>query len=381
MFAAVFTIAGTQLPFLPVWLDAVGLSAREIAIIVALPMVVRVIATPAIAFAADRAGDHRGYLVVLAWIALGAALVLGQCAGFWPILLLCLLFAVAVSTVMPLTETVAMVGVRTAGLDYGRMRLWGSLSFVAASFCGGWVLERLGAPAVVWLLVGGAALTALAAHGLPRPVGRATRPAASARRRISLAEALALLRSGLFLAFLLAVGAVQAAHAAFYAFGTLHWAAQGLSSGWSGALWAIGVAVEIGLMAFSGALVRRVGAVELIVLGAAVSVVRWLAMGFDPPLPALIGLQTLHGMTYGATHIGAFYFITRTVPEGQAGTAQALYASITGGIAMGGATLLSGQIYASSGGRTYWAMAAIAGVGLAASLALLRARHRTAIRA
>ena len=40
---------------------------------------------------------------------------------------------------MPLTETVAMSGVKAAGLDYGRMRLWGSLSFIAASLCGGWV--------------------------------------------------------------------------------------------------------------------------------------------------------------------------------------------------------------------------------------------------
>ena len=374
LFAAVFTVAGTHLPYLPVWLDWVGLSAREIAVIVALPMLVRVIATPVIAFAADRAGDHRRYLLVLAGIALAAALALTQGASFWPILALSLLFAIATSTIMPLTETVAMGGVRTAGLDYGRMRLWGSLSFIAASFCGGWALDRLGPPAVVWLLVGGAMLTALAAHALPRPTGDASPLAVTGRRRIGLADALALMRSRLFLAFLLAVGAVQAAHAAFYAFGTLHWAAQGLSSGWAGALWAVGVTVEIGLMAFSGAVVRRIGAAELIVLGAAASVVRWLAMGLDPPLTALVALQALHGVTYGATHIGAFYLLTRAVPESQAGTAQALYASITAGIAMGGATLLSGQLYATYGGRTYWAMAAIAGVGLAASLALRRSR-------
>jgi PPP family 3-phenylpropionic acid transporter len=374
LFAAVFTVAGTHLPYLPVWLDWVGLGPREIAVILALPMAVRVVATPVLAFAADRAGDHRRYLFALAWVALAAAMALGRCGSFWPILAFSLLFAIATATVMPLTETVAMAGVRAAGLDYGRMRLWGSLSFIAASFCGGWALDRFGPPAAVWLLVGGAALTALAAHGLPRPVGDASPPVASGRPRIGLADALALMRSRLFLAFLLAVGAVQAAHAAFYAFGTLHWAAQGISSGWAGILWAIGVAVEIGLMAFSGAVVRRIGAAELVVLGAGASVVRWLAMGFDPPLAALVALQALHGVTYGATHIGAFYLIARAVPEAQAGTAQALYASITAGIAMGGATLLSGQLYAAYGGRAYWAMAAVAGVGLAASVALRRYR-------
>jgi PPP family 3-phenylpropionic acid transporter len=371
LFAAVCTITGTLLPYLPVWLDWVGLSPREIAVITAMPLLVRVAVSPAIAFAADRSGDHRGFIIVLAWSALAAAVAMAYSASFWPILALTLLFSVASGTVMPLAETVAMAGVRAAGLDYGRMRLWGSLTFIAASAYGGLALDRFGPPAALWLLAGGAVCTALAAHALPRQSGGPRPQVAPARPRISLADALGLMRSRTFATFLVAAGAVQAAHATFYTFGTLHWMAQGLSSGWSGALWGIGVGVEIGLMAFSGALVRRIGAVELIVLGAVASLVRWLAMGFDPPLAALALLQTLHGLTYGATHIGAFYFMTQTVPGRQAGTAQALYAAMAG-IAMGGAMLLSGQLYASHGGRTYWAMAGIAAAGLAASLALRR---------
>jgi PPP family 3-phenylpropionic acid transporter len=376
LFAAVFVVGGTQLPYLPVWLDWVGLSAREIAVVTAAPMLVRLAVTPAIAFAADRSGDHRRFLIGLAWAGLAAALGLAQSASFWPILAIALLFAVTTATVMPLAETVAMGGVRAAGLDYGRMRLWGSLSFIAATFCGGLAIDRFGASAVAWLMVAGAALTVLAAHALARPVGPCRPQAAADRPRIGLADALGLLRSRFFLTFLLAVGAVQAAHATFYTFGTLHWAAQGISGSWSGTLWAIGVGVEVGLLAFSGAVVRRIGAAELIALGAAASVVRWVAMAFDPPLALLVPLQALHGLTFGATHVGAFYLMTQMVPERHAGTAQALYASITAGIAMGGAMLLSGRLYAHHGGRTYWAMAAIAAVGLAASLALVGRQRR-----
>jgi PPP family 3-phenylpropionic acid transporter len=384
LFAALFVSAGTQLPYLPVWLDWVGLAPFEIAIIAAAPMIVRVAVTPAIAFVADRRGDHRRFLIVLAWSGLAAALVLAQSASFWAILLLTLLFAVAASTNMALAEAVAMRGVTRAGLDYGRMRLWGSLSFIAATFCGGLVVDRLGPPAVVWLMATGVALTAMAAYGLDRGFGSiepgdAPKAAPPAGPRIRLADAVGLLRSRLFLTFLLAVGAVQSAHAAFYAFGTLHWLAQGISTGWAGVLWTIGVVVEIGLMAFSKAAVRRIGAAELIVLGAAASVVRWGAMGLDPPLPALVLLQALHGLTFGATHVGAFYLLAQTVAERHAGTAQALYAATTAGIAMGGALLLSGQLYAAWGGRTYWAMAALAAVGLAAGLALRRG-HNQAVR-
>ena len=62
----------------------------------------------------------------------------------------------------------------------------------------------------------------------------------------------------------------------------------------------------------------------------------------------------------------------KTVPEAQAGTAQALYASVVGGVAMGAAMLLAGPLYADFGGRAYWAMAALGAVGLVASFGLMR---------
>jgi PPP family 3-phenylpropionic acid transporter len=381
LFAAFFFVAGTNVAYVPLWLDWTGLGPREIAIITAAPLFVRVAATPVIAFAADRAGDHRRFLIALAWAVLAALLLMTQARGFWAILACALIFAVAWTTIMPLTETVAMAGVRAAGLDYGRMRLWGSLSFIAASFCGGWVVERLGPGAVIWLIAGGAALIVAAAHGLRQPVGLGRLKAATSPPRLELSGALSLLSSRAFLLLLAAGGAVQAAHAVLYTFGTLHWRAQGLSADWCGALWAISIIAEIGLFAFSGAVVRRIGAAQLIGLGAAAAVVRWTAMGLDPPLALLVPLQVLHGLTFGASHLGAIHVIARAVPESQAGTAQALYASVVGGIGLGGAMLLAGPLYADFGGRAYWAMAGLSATALPASLGLMRASRGGSLRA
>jgi MFS transporter, PPP family, 3-phenylpropionic acid transporter len=314
LFAAIFTVAGINLPNLPLWLDWAGLTSSEIAIITAAPLIVRIGVTPGIAFAADRAGDHRRFLIALAWGGLVALVALALSRGFWPILACTLLFALAWTTIMPLTETIAMSGVKAAGLDYGRMRVWGSLSFVAASFGGGWVIERLGASSAIWLVVLGGALTMLAAHGLAHPIGLGRLRAATSPPRLRLADAAGLLSSRPFLIFLLAVGAVQAAHAMFYTFGTLHWRALGLSAGVCGLLWAIGVIVEITLFAYSGALLRRVGVAELLVLAAIAAVVRWTAMAFDPPLWLLVPLQALHGLTFGGAHIGAIHFMGQVVP-------------------------------------------------------------------
>jgi PPP family 3-phenylpropionic acid transporter len=374
LFAALSVIIGTNLPYLPVWLDWAGLTASEIAAITGTPLIVRVAVTPIIAYAADRVGDHRKFLIALAWVGLAGFIALGLSRSFWPILAWTIIASLAWTTILPLTEAVAMREVKAAGLDYGRMRLWGSLSFIAASFVGGWVVARLGGASAIWLVAAGAALTVAATHGLARPVSEGRAKAATGRPRLSFRDAARLLRSRFFLLFLMAAGLAQASHAAFYTFGTLHWRALGLSTARSGMLWAVSIVAEVALFAYSAAILRRIDPVRLIVLGAGAAVLRWFVMGLDPALSLLLLLQILHALTFGATHIGAIHFIGRVVPEAQAGTAQALYASITGGIATGGVTLMAGPVYAAYAGRVYWAMALVAAAALWAGLALGKAR-------
>lgn len=371
-FGAIFLVYGTQLPYLPVWLAWRGLTSAEIGIITAAPLMARLIATPSVAFLADRSGQHRSILILLTWGGLAALLLMAQSSGFWPLFLLSLLSGLCLSTVMPLTETVAMAGVKRAGLDYGRMRLWGSLTFIAASFIGGWIVERWGAAAGIWAIVAGAALTVVAAHMLPHPHSEPSDALAKPRRQLRLADVASLMRTPEMLVFLVAAGAVQSAHAVLYTFGTLHWRAQGISPTLIGVLWSIGVLTEIVLFLYSGAVMKRLGAVTLLNIGAVASVLRWLLMSFDPPLAVLLPLQVLHGATYGAAHLGAIHFIARAVPEGQAGTAQALYATITAGIGMGGAMLIAGQVYDSWGGRTYLLMVGLSGAALVAGFVLRR---------
>jgi MFS transporter, PPP family, 3-phenylpropionic acid transporter len=70
------------------------------------------------------------------------------------------------------------------------------------------------------------------------------------------------------------------------------------------------------------------------------------------------------------------HFIGRAVRSEHAGTAQALHATATSGIAMGGAMLLSGVLYGWLAGQSYLAMAVIALLGLLAGVALKRRRSR-----
>lgn len=373
VFGTTSAIIGVHMPYLPVWLDWAGLSPSEIALLGSVPLFVRVLATPLAGFYADRWGRPALMVLILSWATFLAFVLLAQGRSFVFLLVATIVFACVWTPVLPLCETVSMGVVRRFGLDYGRMRLWGSVTFIITNVLGGWALERLGAPSIVWMIGALCLLSALAAHMLTASDASASvAQVGMVAPRISLSDVGSLARQRSFLFFLLATGAVQSAHAVFYVFGILHWRANGISAEWAGALWAVSILFEVLLFAYSRAVLRWIGPVQLIALGCAAAIVRWVLMGLDPSLLALVPLQMAHALTYGASHLGAVHFLARTIPDHQLGTAQAIHAAVAGGIANGLVILSVGPLYESFGGRAYWAMALVALIGLLACLGIDR---------
>jgi len=391
-YGALFLIYGTHLPYFPVWLRARGLDVQLISMIVAAPLFLRFALNPIIAAAADRTKSHVRYVRILAALALMAALILTQTKEVWSLTAYSIGLAMAFTATMPLIETIAVSGVREMNVDYGRMRLWGSASFIAASFLGGVFIERLHEGIIIWLLVAAGVLTLAASMLLPKgPPALNARPPTKPDRHLHPqnldipvqwspgreqaspnTKQIQHLRSRLFILFLVCGGLSQASHATYYTFGTLHWLDQGISPQWVGFLWALGVGAEIVLFTLSQKIISRTGPVVLMIIGAFGGLTRWLAMASDPPLAALIPLQVLHALTYGASHIGAIHFIARNIPHERTGTAQALYGGVGNGSAMALAILVSGWIYASYGALTYLAMAALSFVATLAGFMILR---------
>lgn len=378
-FSALFLIYGVHISYFPVWLSWRGLGPEAIGTITAVPIFLRTLLTPWIGAQADARNTHRQMIIAMSFACAAFALAVSQSSGFWTVFLVSVPFAVLISSIMPLVETLAVAGVRAAGHDYGRMRLWGSAMFLVTTIVTGTLVDTAGSGIVVWVMIAAALATAGAALLLPRPDGQGAIGANAGRPAAERGLVTALLSKPLFIAFLFTVGAVMGSHATFYTFGALHLKAQGISGTAFGALWTISIFAEMALLAFSGPLVARFGPVRLLIAGAAGGVVRWGAMSFDPPFAAVAGLQVLHALTYGATHAGAIHFIARAVPHKGAGTAQALYSAIGSGLITGAATILAGQFYPHLAGKTFLVMAALSGTGLAVAIWIERVWDKTAI--
>jgi len=365
-YAAFFTFGGIQMPYLPVWLATRGLDAREIGILLAVPMLIRVIALPLTTRLIDRRFDHRVALTVTAILAAAGYAAMGAAHGFVAILAAYVAISIVSAPVLPLGDSYGLRGLGARGLAYGPVRLWGSVAFVLANMAGGIFLAALGAAPLILVLSAAMAMTAAATLLLPRTPDRAGAPGKTQ------AAGGGLWRSRVFVTVVVGASLVQASHAVLYGFVTLQWSAAGLDGTAVGLLWAIGVVAEILLFAGSGRLIARIGAVETILLGALGGVLRWTAMALDPPAAALPFLQCLHALSFGATHVGAMHVLSRLAGRGGSATAQGDFSALQGitfAVAMG----LSGELVEKFGSYAYLAMAAAAAGGFVIAAAGRRA--------
>ncbi|MGC2854321.1 MFS transporter [Novispirillum sp. DQ9] len=365
LYGALFTVIGLQLPYWPVWLEGRGLGPEAIGLLVGAAFWGKLVTNPTIAHHVDRRGRRKDVMIALAIASTACFALFLSVDGFWGMLVLSVLGWSLFAGMMPLSETLTMSLTTQGRLDYGRVRLWGSLTFIATAMLGGWVLEWAPTTEVIlWLVLAGMGLIIAATIAAPE----ATAP----RHGTARLPFRALLRNRPYLLFIATASLTQVSHTVYYAFATLHWRDAGLSGGMIGGLWALGVIAEVVLFAFSGRVVALIGPERLVAVGAVAGVLRWtvLAVSTDPWL--LAPAQVLHAATFGCTHLGAMHFIARRVEGGLTARAQAVYSSVAMGLAPGLGMLAAGPAYAAFGGLAFLGTALVAAAAMIFGAALIR---------
>ena len=370
-YGAMFIGICMHMPFFPVWLKAKGLDAGMIGVVLAAPMIARMLAIPVVSRQADRREALRGAIMLASAGSVAGYVLVGLAISPAAILIAYAVASLASTPVMPLSETYALKGLAARGRAYGPVRLWGSATFILGSMTAGFVADIIPARDLIWLLAAASLLTATVALGLAPLHAMPAASAAPAPRG-------SLLRSPPFIAVLTAASLIQSSHAVFYGFSALQWHAAGLDGTEIAGLWALGVAAEIVLFALQGRLPPFVTPAVLMVVGGLGATLRWSAMALDPPAGWLPAVQLLHALSFGATHLGALGFVARYAPAGQGATAQG-YLALAIGTTMAAMTGLSGVLYGAYGGRAYAAMALAAIAGSVAGYVAIAMARRVAV--
>ncbi len=365
--------SGVQLPFLPLWLKAKGLDNASIALVVAGMMAVRVLGAPLFAWMADHFGNRKLVIQLCAGFAFAAYLLLAISNGFGPITTMALIAGFMFAPVFALTEGFSVDGAAHHRLDYGRLRLWASLSFLTGSLVSGALLTQLDPLSTAWLLALAQGLAFLASLLLP------DEPAQSKPQEVGedmLGRARDLFFGSSFPLLMLVAGLGQASHAMLYTSSSLHWTSLGFNSFDIGLLWVVAVTAEVLLFGFSNRLLEALGPSRLLMIGLAGGVLRWTMMATFTNYGMLMLAQMLHALSFASAHLGAMHFIRLMVPVNFRNRAQGVYSALSGGVLMSTTAWASGWLYGTWGGQAYYGMALVSLTALVMAVVLMRFNPR-----
>lgn len=376
IYGATFFALGISLPFYPLLLANRGMSDTQIAIIIAAPMIARALISSVLGMFADWIGDRRLVLVLYSLLAAVFFSLLYLGSGFVALLVITVATSIFANASTPVTDAIATTIVRAGGGDYGRMRMWGSISFVVANLVGGFVIGQQSASAIFWMLAVSYWLAALLLLVLPPrlPGGQETPPRPSEvayRGRLP-----RYMRDGVLMAALASAAIMQSSHAMAYSFSSLYWQAKGFSGGEVGVFWAIGVVAEILMFFVSGRLFGGWTAGQMMLLSATAAVTRWMLFPLVNSFSGDMALQCLHALTFACCHLAVMRVILARAADRQAASVQGLYTSASS-LMLAAATLASGPLYRAFGGTGFQLMSIVVVVGLLPALIWVGLRRRT----
>ncbi|HKY93890.1 MAG TPA: MFS transporter [Kiloniellales bacterium] len=362
---AIFLMLGAQLPFWPLYLEGEGLNATDIGVVVAAASWARVFGLPLWGRVADPPGRGRPTLLGLALVGAAVYAAFYLVEGYWPALVLQVLIGFFTGALIPLGDSQILQATREQGVDYGRVRLWGSATFILGNLIGGWLIALENRDWYLAALVLPLLATAAAAWALPRrPRERAARAPVGLR---------VLLHNRAYLSIGLVSCFLQASHGAYYVISAIAWRAAGYSEAAIAWLWIEGVVAEILLLAAGKHLLRRYATTTLLAIGGIASAVRWSLTAVTNDLALLIVLQALHALSFAIVHLASVTALARVVPPERLASAQSLWTAVYAGLFISASMALAGWFYELQGQvAAYGAMAGFSLAGLVALMLLRR---------
>lgn len=369
-YAAYFLAFGIYMPYWPLWLDSIGLTAIEIGWVLAGTFWIKIIVQPAVAHFVDQKGKTRSLTTSLMVLSsLGFFLISGL-NTFWPVLIIAVLTAACYQPVLPVMESVVLQHTKNSQLDYGKIRLWGSITFIIGTAGAGWVLTETSTKTFIWVLIFTMVLIAISCALAPDRPNKNQNNLKKPRLWKSII-------TKPFILFIISAGLIQISHSVLYGFGTLHWRDLGHNETTIGLFWSIGVFAEIVLFSFAGKYKDRIGPIALLTSAALASTARWLLLAVLENEIALFVTQILHCFTFGAAHLGAMTFLSRTIPNNIFTTGQGIYYTLVGGVFSGCMLPISGILFTSMAGDAFYFMGFLSTLALVSLYLLSRCSCQT----
>jgi nucleoside transporter len=352
-----FFIWGAWYPLVFGYLPAIGFTNNQQTIVLACFNVAAIVAMFFSTQFADRNFAAEKFLAFSQLIGGIAMIALAGTTSFWPFFALMLVHCLFYVPTISITNGIAFANVQDPQKDFGLVRLWGTIGWIAASWPFVFLLvdwEKVNAASttgnapsglVDWLglvlgtsktgtalvqattytfIVAGIASLVLAAFSLALP-HTPPKPAAKGESQFAWLEAAKLLRLP-FMFVLFVVTFIDATvHQWYFFWSSRYLTSIGIPGNWVMPAMSVGQFAEIGTMAVLGYFLKRLGWRWTMVIGILGHAVRFAVYAWIPDPKVAVIVNVLHGICYAFFFATVYIFVDEFFPKDIRSSAQGLF--------------------------------------------------------
>jgi MFS transporter, PPP family, 3-phenylpropionic acid transporter len=368
----VFFGIGSLFPLLSVYLSEIEkLNGYQIGIVLSLGPVVMIFFQPFWGMIADMKNLHNRLLTVTTLITGISALGYLFFEGFFLFILVAIVLAIFQSAIIPLSDSISLKYTSSAGVNYGNVRLFGSLGFGVAVFLMGKLSEWN--PQVIFyaffltLLIAGAISLKMPRESAGKPNGL-------------LSGIKDLMRMKRFLVFLAITFMIFGPNLANNFYFSLFVEDRGGTYTGIGIAFLIAVLSEIPFMRVAGSWIHKLGLLQVAVIAALVSLIRWIFYFTEPGLSLIYASAVIQGFSLGLFIPAGLQYIREITPKHITATAVTIYSAVGNGLGNWFFTFVGGIIFEEFNiYGVYLFFAVLTLVGVLLTIWLLRDQNKVRI--
>ena len=335
-----FGVLGIFLPFFNLYCYHLGFSGFRIGILSAVRSVVMVLFPIIWGALADRLNARRSIYILCNFIsALIWALYLFT-VDFWHMLVITIFYGIFYAPIISFLEAFTMDLLGREKKSYGRIRAWGSISFIMIVLVLGKIIDLYSVEIIIILILAGSIMLSTVSIRIPDiQIAPEKRLPSEARNLID----------GRVLVFLFCAFLMLVSHGAYYGFFSIHLENLGYGTTFIGLAWALASTAEILVMIRSDRIFKRFSLETVLIFSFMVAALRWFILFFAQSAPAILLSQTLHAVTYGSFHMASILYIDRLAPDKAKTLGQAVNNAISYGLGLMVGFFVNGYLFEITG--------------------------------
>lgn len=335
-----FGVLGIFLPYFNLYCYNLGFSGLQIGLLSALRSVALVLFPLIWGAIADRLSKRRPIYILCNTVSTSIWVFYLFTIEFWPILLITIFYGMFFAPIISFLEAFTMDVLGKEKKSYGRIRAWGSISFITMVIVLGKVIDLYSVDVILILILCGSILLT---------IGSVRIPAIQPQKKDRISPKARSLLTGRVVVFLFCAFLMLVSHGAYYGFFSIHLANMGRGGTFIGTCWALASTAEILVMIRSEQLFSRFSLENVLTFSFGVAAIRWLILFYATSPAVIFASQILHAVTYGMFHMASILYIDKMAPQTSKTLGQAVNNAVTYGLGLMVGFFLNGYLYEKIG--------------------------------